>query len=175
MGALDIVFLVLGCLIGIFLLVLFFFLSLALKFYSRLKKRCNAITLLLIQKHDLLLTFDKIFENHKVKIDENSKPVLSDITHLKFQNLNKKERDAVLLNFSKAYSFYSNLGEENKSVKKDTEFIEISKTIQDADEAYRQSVARYNNDLGGYNYWVGFPVYRLIFKLFGLKKKDIIN
>lgn len=174
MEPLDIVFLIVGCLVGLFLLVLFFLLSLTLKFNSRLKKRCNAITILLIQKHDLLETFEKILIKHKVKLEEKTKPVLVDVSKLKFQSLSKKQRDEILLNFNKAYSIYLNLGEEYKSVKKDPEFSEIVKTIQDADESYRQSVARFNNDLGGYNYWVNFPIYRLIFRIFRLKKKEMI-
>ena len=63
----------------------------------------------------------------------------------------------------------------DSGIKTDTaEYDFCVSSIADLNRFYRQTVALYNADVAGYNYWRSLPLYRAFFHLFGFKTRPNI-
>ena len=71
-------------------------------------------------------------------------------------------------------SVLSYLALDNKWASKGKEYDFCVSSIADLNRFYRQTVALYNADVAGYNYWRSLPFYRAFFHLFGFKTRPNI-
>lgn len=63
---------------------------------------------------------------------------------------------------------------ENSLVSND-EFQLVKENIKQLDFQYRNTVAMYNADCLGYNYWISFWPTRWVWKMLKFEKKELIN
>lgn len=164
---------VLGILLGIYVLVFFIVLGSVLSFKKKIHKRSAAISLLFAQRHDILDLIFKLFTSNGIVVPSTIASYLDESINYD-TDLNNKTRDDIISKLNKASQGLLYLSDEHENIKNSSQFIEYRKTLSELDDAYRQNVARYNSDITGYNYWVNFVSYRLIFKMFKLNQKDII-
>ena len=64
---------------------------------------------------------------------------------------------------------------QHPELKDDFEFNQVKKNINDTDIQYRSTVAMYNADVLGYNYWINFLPAKYIKHIFKLKEKQMIS
>ena len=62
-----------------------------------------------------------------------------------------------------------------KELINDPDFLQAKNNVLESDAIYRNNVTMYNADVLGYNYWIRFFPCAFVFKLFRVKKKEIIS
>lgn len=85
-------------------------------------------------------------------------------------------------NFDKSKNSLSYLKDEvmfianqNPDLNSSLDFVQAKNNVLDSDAKYRSNVVMYNADVLGYNYWIRFLPCRFVFKMFKVKKKQIIS
>ncbi len=67
------------------------------------------------------------------------------------------------------------LANKHPELNDNIDFVQAKNYVMESDLSYRNSVTMYNADVLGYNYWIRFLPCRFIFKMFRVKKKEIIS
>lgn len=151
----------------IYVFVFFYALESLITFRSRLKKRTLAISLLLSEKKDVLLSMLALMEKD-IK-DESTKEEATQVRWLKVNKLQAKEIENclnLLSSLQKRLVLFANNNEHGKS----EEFLEYFDILNDLDANYRKTAAIYNSDLLGYEYWRKTPLFRFWFFVFRFKE-----
>lgn len=172
--SLDIFLIVVASILGVELILCLVGLLFVLAFKSILKKHTKALKVVLYTKYDVTNKLIKLFIDAKINLDEN---LLNAFNKIKLEDFDKID-STECLESRKSLSFLRDellyIGSSNELIRKDNRFIEGKNSILELDKVYRNSIAMYNADVLGYNYWIMFLPYRFIYKLFKIKKKEII-
>ncbi len=172
--SLDIFLIVIASICGLEIILSLVGLLFVLAFKSILKKHTKALRVILYTEYDVIDKLIKLLKEDKASVDEN---ILATFNRIKLEDFDKI--DSVQCLESRKTLFYLrsellSIGNSNELIKKDNRFIECKNSILELDKVYRNSIAMYNADVLGYNYWIMFLPYRFIYKIFKIKKKEII-
>lgn len=172
---LFIVLLVIASLIVLWIITFIVSISFTFIFKKKLKSGSNAVNMLLDQRLEIMNVFLSFAKQYKIKLspDDVKNIALLERIH-DFQKLSKEDRDYRVLTF--VHSSYNIIAacESSSKLVKDPLYPNKLVEFNDIEESYRQKSALYNSDVIGYNYWVNVPTVKSLFKLFGLKNKDLI-
>lgn len=168
-------------LIVIMAILLFFVLSIlvsvifALIFKKRLKNDSNAINLLLLERYEIMKDFIKIAENHNISIPKSETKLIENLERIDdFQKLKKEERDSKMMNYLQGSHRIISICEHTSEIVNDEIYADKLIEYNDTEEFYRQKSAQYNADIAGYNYWISIFYIKFVFRIFRIKKKDLI-
>ena len=158
---------VVSILFVIYVFVFFYALECLLTFRSRLKKRTLAISLLISEKKDVLLSMLALMEKD-IK-DDSTKEEATQVRWLKVDKLQPKEIENCLslLSFlQKRLVLFAN----NNEYESNEEYHTYFEILSDLDANYRKTAAIYNSDVLGYEYWRKTPLFRGLFFLLRFKE-----
>ena len=153
----------------IYLLGFFYALESIITFRGKIKKRTIAISLLLSEKKDVLLSMYSLIENANLLKDEATRDITTQVRWLQTANLKTNEIEntiATLSSLQKRLFLFSS----EKELQNNEDFLAYMDMAKDLDANYRKSAAIFNSDLLGYEYWRKTPLFRFWFFVFGFKK-----
>lgn len=143
-------------------------------FKRRISNESSTLNLLLAQRYETMIDVIKIAEKNNITIPKEEKKSIYLLERINdFQKLAKNDRDSRVLSFIHASHNIISIC-EHSGLKGNEEFIDKLVEFNDVEETYRQKSALYNSDIIGYNYWVSVLSLKTLFRLFGLKTKDLI-
>ena len=162
----NIVILITLGLLAIYLLGFGFVLFLVCSYSSKMKKDNRAIRVAMSTKLDILRKCQGVMESTKIKMSEECYKKLryldtEDFLQVQTEDFDNSRADlAFVENEIRGY-----VTTKRKLLKnEDAEILRL--LLNDINDALKTSIVNYNTDLLGYNYWVKYPLYRWIFKIF---------
>lgn len=156
-------------LIAIYLIAFFYALESLITFRNKIKKRTLAISILLSEKKDVLLSMYALIDNASLLKDDATKDVTTQVRWLQTANLkieNIENSIATLSSLQKKLIMFSS----SEEMRGNKDFEAYREIINDLDANYRRTAAIFNSDTVGYEYWRKTPLFRLCFFVFGFKK-----
>ena len=172
---LIITLIVIAGIIGLWLILLAINLIFVGSFSTIFKHHKKAIVVILYTKLENMKKLLSVLNQSGVKCDSKISNTLSSINSSDFNEPGSEQfiKSKNALSYVKdEIMFVTN---ENQELNQDPEFITYKNNVNDADTQYRNNVIMYNADVLGYNYWIRFLPCRFIFKMFKVKRKEIIS
>lgn len=171
---LNITLTVLVIVVGVLLLFFIANAMFALWFKSVLKKHAKSMTVALNAKYDNIKKLFSIMSKLGVQFDEKYVSTLNSVNvedfRIQHSEACKIARDK--LTYLRDEALF--LSRRNEKLEKNNEFMIAKNNVLEMDTVYRTTVANYNADVLGFNYWVRFLPFRWIWKLLKVKTKDLI-
>ena len=155
----------------LFLIVDFLF---VLFFKTILKKHAKAMTVILNAKFENTKKLYDLFQTYEIPVEEKLLDVLKNINPADFDRQDTKEGTEARTMLSYLRDEATFITNRNKSLLDKPDFAIARNNVLELDTQYRSNIAMYNADVLGYNYWISFLPCRFVFKLFKVKKKEII-
>ena len=172
---LIIILIVIASIIAIWILLLIVNLIFVGFFNSVFKKNKKAMTVILYSKLENMEKLFAILKQSGIKIDARLTKLLSEINVEDFQepNMDQFEKSKNTLSYLKDEIMF--VANQNPELLNNQEFVQVKNNIVESDAIYRNNVTMYNADVLGYNYWINFLPCKFVFKIFKVKKKEIIS
>ncbi|HNX16401.1 MAG TPA: hypothetical protein PKO28_03465 [Bacilli bacterium] len=159
---------------SVMVLLLIVDISLVATFKAILSRHNKAMNVMLMTKYDNIKKILDVLSDAEFPIDPKMSEIFLSIDTKMFTYQDtpecKQARDK--LTYLRSEVFY--LSRKNPSLENNEKYMIAKNNISETDVVYRNTVAMYNADVLGYNYWVRFMPYRWIFLLFKIKVKEII-
>ena len=172
---LVITLIVIGGLLALWILLLIVNLIFVSSFNAIFKKHRKALTVIIYTKFENMNKLFSVLNHNGIKYDNRLNALLSDIDTKTFD-------DPATPQFEKSKNSLAYLKDEimfvanqNEELKENIEYQQVKKNIEESDLMYRNNVTMYNADVLGYNYWINFLPCRFVFKMFKVKRKEIIS
>ena len=173
--ALRITLIVVGSVIGVWLLLLVVNIIFVESYSFIFKKHKKALTVILYTKLENMKKIFLVVNQSGLKIDNRLNSLLSDIGPKDFDEPGSKEFDKSKNTLSYLKDEIMFVTNQHPDLESDNEFIQAKNGINEADAMYRSNIVMYNADVLGYNYWIRFFPCAFVFKLLKFKKKQIIS
>ena len=171
----EIVIIVIASIIGLWLLLFFVDLIFVLGFFRIFKKHKKAITVVLYTKLENMRKLFSVMKQSGIKIDDRLVKILNEVNENDFADPSSAEFDKSKNALSYLKDEIMFLANQYPDLNYNIDFIQAKNNISESDLIYRNNVTMYNADVLGYNYWISFVPCGFVFKLFKLKKKQIIS
>ncbi len=172
---LVILLIVIGGLITTWLLLLAINLIFVGSFSTIFKHHKKAIVVILYTKLENMKKLLSILNQSGVKYDAKISNILYNIDSNDFNEPGSEQFDKSKNALSYVKDEIMFITNENEELSLNPEFVTYKNNINDADTQYRNNVIMYNADVLGYNYWIRFLPCRFVFKMFKVKRKEIIS
>ena len=171
----EIVIIVIASIVGLWLLLFFVDLIFVLGFFRIFNKHKKAIIVVLYTKLENMRKLFSVMKQSGIKIDDRLVNVLNEVNENDFDDPSsaKFDKSKNALSYLKDEIMF--LANQNPDLNSNIDFIQAKNNISESDLIYRNNVTMYNADVLGYNYWISFGPCGFVFKLFKLKKKQIIS
>ncbi len=141
---------------------------------AKLKQRQNALSIILSEKKEVLLSQIEGFRSVKVNIRDTDEEVFEKIRALELDTLKAEEVHDVAVLLRDGQSRFNYLSGKNPWATKTNEYDTFTLTGKDLDSNYHRAVMAYNTDLTAYNYWNSIPLCHWIPFLLGYRKRERI-
>ncbi|MCD8195107.1 MAG: hypothetical protein LUD22_02255 [Coprobacillus sp.] len=161
-----VVLFVLICLMGLFFFTYFTY---------TLKKRSQAITVVIKTKYDYIKELMEVIEKAGVAIPEDIKEKFSTISIPSYLEPDGDISKTIRETLSIVKNDLVNLINSDNRLLKHELIKGLLSSIDDVDASYRAHVTNYNSDAVGYNYWVRFIPTRIFYKWAKVKEKNMIS
>lgn len=171
----EIVIIVIASIVGLWLLLFFVDLIFVLGFFRIFKKHKKAIIVVLYTKLENMRKLFSVMKQSGIKIDDRLVKVLNEVNENDFADPSSAEFDKSKNALSYLKDEIMFLANQYPDLNSNIDFIQAKNNISESDLIYRNNVTMYNADVLGYNYWISFVPCGFVFKLFKLKKKQIIS
>lgn len=173
--SLRITLIVIGSVVGTWVLLLIVNLIFVGSYLTIFKKHKKAIVVILFTKLENMRKIFSIMHQSGIDIDNRLGALLADIHEEDFTEPGSPsyDRSKNSLSYLKDETMF--IINQNPDLNTDPEFVLAKNNVIEADEIYRNNVTMYNADVLGYNYWIRFFPCAFVFKLFRVKKKQIIS
>ena len=171
----QIILIVLGVLLAIYLIIVLTDLMFVLSFHSLLRKHRVALNVLLQTKYDNIKVLSDLLKKYDSNYDPKYQEILDSIDIKHLSDLHTKESAKVRLQLVYLRDELMYIADKDENFGKNEEFKRAKQHIADLDQIYYAQVATYNADIIGYNYWIRFIPTRYIFNILKIKKKDLIS
>lgn len=139
-------------------------------FSKSMNLRIKSISVILVEKKDVLLTLLAVYDEEGVRLDSAENKAAQKVRWVKVEVKDEKEVLEIVETFSVLQKRLSYLAEANRHLKEDRSYQIHKSALDDLDSNYRRIVALYNHDVTLYDYWRKTFLYRPIFSLLHLKK-----
>ena len=173
--SLEITLIVIGALIGLWLLLFLVNLVFVGSYLNIFKKHKKAITVVLYTKLENMKKLFSIMNQSGIEVDNRLVSLLSDITENDFLEPGSPifEKSKNTLSYLKDEIMF--VANQNPDLNSNSDFLQAKSNIIESESIYRANVTMYNADVLGYNYWIRFAPCCFVFLLFKVKKKEIIS
>ncbi|MBQ9456923.1 MAG: hypothetical protein IJU64_00215 [Bacilli bacterium] len=152
-----------------------YIISNARDFRIRLRRREKALMMLLSEKADILEQVVDRYETSKVSLSEEDRAAIASLKALTFDKIGQERVAHAAAIINEAHTRLNYHRQSNKWIQGDLALAKATETYAELDGNYRQSVAIYNADVAGYNYWLAIPMYGFLVMLFGFRKRKGLN
>lgn len=166
---------VIGSILGLWVLILIVNLIFVSSFSSIFKKHKKSIPVILYTKCDSLKAMMSILTQSGVDLDNRYVALINDVSFEDFVEPGSAQFEKSKNTLSYLREELFSLASAHPDLEADEEFAQIKRSVIDSDTLYRTTVMMYNADVLGYNYWTSFLPCRFVFKLFKVKKKTPIS
>ena len=146
-----------------------------LGFFKRtLHKHSKSLSIALNSKFDNVKKLFEIMKKLGVKIDPKFDETLDSIIVFDFAKQYTEECKIGREKLTYLRDEAMHLAKQQKNLEKNNEFNMAKNNVLEMDKVYHTTLACYNADVLGYNYWLKFLPTRWIFKLLKVHEKDLI-
>lgn len=146
----------------------------AIWFHQILNRHSKSLTVALNAKFDNIKKLFEIINKLGVKTDIKCKETIDAISPEDFKDQNseicKIAREKLTYLRFEAFA----VTRLQPNLEKNNEFVTAKNNVLEMDTVYRNTVACYNADVLGYNYWIRFLPFRWFWKLIKTKTKNLI-
>ena len=162
----NIVILILLGLVAIYLIGFFFVLSMVVSYNSKMKKDNRAIRVAMSTKLDILRKCQAVMEATKIKMSEECYKKLRYLDTEDFLQVQTEDFDTSRADLNFVENEIRGYVTTKRKLLKNEEVEILRLLLNDINESLKTSIVNYNSDLLAYNYYVRYPLYRWIFKIF---------
>ena len=173
--ALQITLIVVAGIIAIWILLLVVNLIFVGSYNAIFKKHKKAMTVILYTKLENMKKIFSIIKQSGIKVDEKLTDMLNGIGENDFVEPSSSEFDKSKNTLSYLKDEIMFIANQNEDLNNNLDFVQAKNNVLESDSMYRNNVVMYNADVLGYNYWIRFLPCRFVFKMFKVKKKQIIS
>ena len=170
----NIAILIILGLLALYLLLFVAVISVVSSFRRMMKRDNKSVRVAMSAKLDLMKKFQEIIEKKKIKLSESCLHSLKYLDTEDFLDVQKDEfgqsRDELVAVELEIKSVVS----DNKKLFNNSEIQLLDALLKDLNESLKTSVAMYNSDVLGYNYWIAFAPYKFFFYITGHRQKRVI-
>jgi len=175
MEAYQIVLLVLGIILGLYILLFIMDVVFVLMFRKIFIKHNKALEVFLHYKYDNIKKLLTILDKYNVRIGDKYLRMFDEINPDCFSNQESKLCLESRTSLSMLRDELVYLAEQNERLSKHGEIRQAKNNIIEMDANYRSLIAMYNADVLGFNYWISFFPTRFFYRLLKVKSKQIIS
>lgn len=175
MEAYQIVLLVLGIILGLYILLFIMDVVFVLMFRKIFIKHNKALEVFLHYKYDNIKKLLTILDKYNVRIGDKYLRMFDEINPDCFSNQESKSCLESRTSLSMLRDELVYLAEQNERLSKHGEIRQAKNNIIEMDANYRSLIAMYNADVLGFNYWISFFPTRFFYRLLKVKSKQIIS
>ncbi len=140
---------------------------------KRVNKKMSTIDVLTAQKYDLLISSVRHLKKIDVEIPEKLNIVLELNADYNLKYVTTTERLSLKALLYRAETIFLDIV-DSKQIKNE-EIIKIKDNINETNLQLRKETASYNADVGGYNYWINFFVFRPIAFILKMKPYEYLE
>lgn len=174
MLGLQIALIVFLVIFGIYVLLLITDIIFVLSFNKFFSKHLKAMIIFLNMKFDNVKRLMEIVIESGTPVDNKFILLISDIHREDFDHVEGNGCKTVLDNLTYIKDEILYISRGSAKLQNDEEFKLARQNIATLENQYRASIATYNADVLGYNYWISFFPTRFIWKLMKFKPKAIL-
>ena len=171
----QIVLLIVGIILLVYTAIEVYVIWSVVGFSNKLKRRLLAVSIILNERRDFLLSEIDGFRAAGVPFRDSDELVFRQVRELQLSKLKPEDVHYISQLLNDADSRFNYLATKNAWATKGEEFQTLSLISKDLEVNYRQSVVGYNTDLLGYNYWVKIPLCHWIPGLLGFRARERIG
>ena len=173
--ALRITLIVIASIVAAWLLLLIVNLIFVGSYLSIFNKHRRAIVVILCTKLENMQKLFAVIHQSGVDVDNRLTMLLNDVHPEDFNEVGSQAYQKSNNGLSYLYDEIMFVANHNSDLLNNADFIQAKNNIIESDQIYRNNVMMYNADVLGYNYWIRFLPCAFVFKLFRVKKKQIIS
>ena len=173
--ALVIKLIVVGSVVALWILLLIVNLIFVGSYNAIFKKHKKALTVILYTKLENMKKIFSILNQSGINIDKRLTDMLNGIKAQDFSEPSSENFDKSKNSLSYLKDEVMFIANQNPDLNSSLDFVQAKNNVLDSDAKYRSNVVMYNADVLGYNYWIRFLPCRFVFKMFKVKKKQIIS
>lgn len=144
-------------------------------FKDKLRKRLYAISILLSEKKDIILTMSDVFVENGIELTSSQEAAINCLRFTSIETLKDVEVNPIEVAIKDAVGHVKFLASTHPELAKTEAFVTLSDSLNDIDTNFRQAIAIYNSDLLGYNYWCKSAATHWLFHMFGNREKNPLN
>lgn len=171
----QVALLVIGIVLGVYLLLLIMDVIFVISFHKIFIKHNKALEVFLHYKYDSIKKLLDILDKYNVRIGDKYLRMFEEIDPNSFSNQESKACLEARTSLSMLRDELVYLAEQNERLSKHGEIRQAKNNITEMDSNYRNLIAMYNADVLGYNYWISFILTRYIYKILKFQSKQIIS
>ncbi|MCF0113003.1 MAG: hypothetical protein HUJ60_03410 [Bacilli bacterium] len=145
-----------------------------LEFHGRLRRRVEALSIVMAEKQRLLLSAYARLEAMGVKLSKEEQERLESISRIDFERMNHKEAKLALDQLKSVASRLSLLLQGNRWATKDEQIRRDLSELKENELSIRSGTSAYNAEAVALNYWLSIPTAGWINYLFGIRKRGPI-
>lgn len=175
MGPLEIFLIVLAVLLVLYIGFFFYVLGSVSAFNTSLNKRLIALSVLLSEKKDVLLSLYALFDENGALFNSDIKDSCAKVCWLQIDKLDEEgvtSASILLSDLQKRLTLLFTQNEKLISLKDSKGYFA---TLLDLDGNYRRIISTFNADIIGYEYWRKMWLYSWCFFLLGFRKRPHLN
>ena len=167
--------LIVGIVVGLYILLVATGATFILVFRSIFKKHNTALGIMLRTKYDNINKLVEVLNKNNVNVPFKYIEMINGVNpnsliNQETEECKKARNDLAYLRNELVFLISSDV-----KLTKNMEIIRAKDAITEMDANYRTLVAMYNADVLGYNYWINFLPTKYIRYIFRLKEKQIIS
>ena len=170
----NIVILILLGLLALYLIGFGFVIFLVSSYRSKMRKDNRAIRVAMSTKLDILRKCQAVMESNKIKMSDECYKKLRYLDTEDFLQVQTEDFDNSRADLNFVENEIRGYVTTKRKLLKNDEAEILRLLLNDINDSLKTSIVAYNSDVLGYNYWVKYPLYRLIFKLFKAKPFKLI-
>jgi hypothetical protein len=140
-----------------------------------LRKKTKNLMIILAQKYDLCVFLAKQMIDLGVEIPESLKAELNISTNPAMGFKNTTERFLIARQIKRIYMDLKMIYDASESAYNDPKCQTIVGSIQETDALRGKEVVSFNNFGMAYNYWIMFPIFRPLSKMFHIYKVKLLE
>lgn len=143
-------------------------------FLKKFNEHNRALSITLVQKHEMINFLLKLITKSGVEIDSKLIQTLEDIDIKDYDKIGSDKFEAARNSLALLKQELLGISKGIDTLLKNSEYKNIVSSLTMIDDQIRYLIVSYNADVIGYNYWINFRPYVYIFILNGVQKKEII-
>ena len=170
----EIVLLILGIVLFIYLVLCWGILFYLLHLKKIIKRKETVINSLIAQQYDLTQCLGEMLLEEGIDVPELILDSLDIHQKKEMKSISTNEKSSVKFHITNSMNNLIIIADQS-SLYDQKRYTVLKSSLMEFSKTYRQETIAFNQLIYGYNYWINFLPFKLFSFMFGIKNKEYIN